>query len=303
MIEQKILSKTQESPKRTQSFLICGIAYLFGLCGGIFVGILLDDLHILLSTFIANVVATLIVYGFSMIYKNASLYDPYWSVQPFIIAIIWVILSPIRSLLIRQVLTIIVITLWSFRLTINWIRGWQGLQHEDWRYVNFREKNPKLFWFTNLMGIQLMPTILVYVGCISIYPVFFGTTQNNFGFLDVLGIIFCIGATLIEFFADEQLKIFQKTKKKGDIMNLHLWKYSRHPNYFGEISFWWGLFFIALAVDLQFWWLIIGPALITLLFIFISIPMMEKRQLSNKPAYLDYITQTSMLIPWFPKNK
>lgn len=303
MNEPVCLPKTQDTRKRSQSFLICGGAYIISLCVAIIVGILLNDFHILFSTFVADIVATLIVYGFSMIFKNASLYDPYWSIQPFIIAIFWVIISPTSSLPIRQVFTILVISLWSLRLTLNWIRGWQGLKHEDWRYVNFREKNPKLFWFTNLMGIQLMPTILVFVGCMSLYPVFFSGNQKNFNILDIFGIIFCIGATIIEFLADEELKMFRKTKKEGEIMNLQLWKYSRHPNYFGEILFWWGLYLIALAADFQFWWMIIGPLFITLLFIFISIPMMEKRQLANKPAYLEYILSTSMLIPWISKTK
>jgi steroid 5-alpha reductase family enzyme len=82
-----------------------------------------------------------------------------------------------------------------------------------------------------------------------------------------------------------------------------LWAYSRHPNYFGEVTFWWGLFFFALAADTDYWWTIIGPAAITVLFTFISIPMMDKRNLARRPGYEERIKNIPALIPWFRKTR
>ena len=85
-------------------------------------------------------------------------------------------------------------------------------------------------------------------------------------------------------------------------MTTGLWAYSRHPNYFGEIMFWWGLFIFALAADSCYWWTIAGPLVITILFLFISIPMMDKRSLGRRPGYEEHMERVSALIPWFPKR-
>ena len=110
-------------------------------------------------------------------------------------------------------------------------------------------------------------------------------------------------AILIETVADEQLRAFAKTKKPGELIQTGLWRYSRHPNYFGELLFWWGIFLFGYAASPADWtWTIVGTACITLMFFFISVPMMEKRQLARKPHFADVIKSTSMLIPWFHRE-
>jgi steroid 5-alpha reductase family enzyme len=108
---------------------------------------------------------------------------------------------------------------------------------------------------------------------------------------------------LLETISDEQLRSFTKSNPpSGSIMSTGLWAFSRHPNYLGEVSFWWGLFFFGLAAKTSYWWTIVGPIAITLLFVFISIPMMEKRQLARRPGYAVHQQKVSPLIPWFPKS-
>ena len=159
------------------------------------------------------------------------------------------------------------------------------------------------FWFINLTGLQLMPTILVYLGSISLYPVIV-LRKNSFNYLDIVAIIITLGAILLETVADQQLYKFIKNRENSDqIINQGLWKYSRHPNYLGEILFWWGLFIFALASDFNFIWAIIGPIAITILFIFVSIPLIEKQKLEKRPEYANYKKQVSRLLLWFPKNK
>ncbi len=109
-------------------------------------------------------------------------------------------------------------------------------------------------------------------------------------------------AIITETVADEQMLRFTKTRKPGEIMNRRLWRYSRHPNYFGEISFWWGLYFFGLAANYSYWWTIAGPIAITALFLFISIPMMDKRSLERRPEYAEHMKKTSALVPWQAKR-
>jgi steroid 5-alpha reductase family enzyme len=109
-------------------------------------------------------------------------------------------------------------------------------------------------------------------------------------------------ATTIEFVADEQMKRFKKTALPGEYINRGLWKYSRHPNYFGEITFWVGLYVMSLGVSGSPWWTGIGVVVILLMFLFASIPMMEERTLRSKPHYAAQIKTVSVLVPWFRRS-
>ena len=146
-----------------------------------------------------------------------------------------------------------------------------------------------------------MPTSLVFLGCLSLYAVF-SSSNPSFTYLDAIGLIICLMAIVMETVSDEQLKKFRKSRDKNQLMTSGLWSVSRHPNYFGEISFWWGLFFFALSAGLSNWWMIIGPILMTGLFVFLSIPMMEKRLIKKYPEYEEYRKRVSALIPWFSKK-
>ena len=102
----------------------------------------------------------------------------------------------------------------------------------------------------------------------------------------------------LAFIADEQMKKFrQKPENKGKLMREGLWKSSRHPNYLGEILTWWGLYFFSLSAGYDQWWMGIGALTVTLMFVFISIPMLEKRELERRPEYKDYIKEVPFLLP------
>ena len=251
----------------------------------------------------ADIAGTLVIYLFGRVFRNASFYDPYWSVAPPVIALFWVFgFSSGNAVILRQIIVVTLVFLWGLRLTYNWARRWRGIKHEDWRYMDFRKKSGTWFWLVDLVGIELMPTIFVFLGCLSLYPALLAG-NSSFGVIDVIAIIITAGAILLEAVADEQLKSFVKKGPPPDaIMADGLWAYSRHPNYLGEVSFWWGLFFFGLAADAGYWWTIIGPVLITLLFTTISIPMMEKRLLSKRPGYAGLQKRVPPLLPWFPKN-
>jgi steroid 5-alpha reductase family enzyme len=288
----------------SKAYIFIIVSYVFAFFISIVIGVVFRFLHPLLMIFFADIAATIVIFMISTIIKNTSLYDLYWSVTPLFIALFYFIFpqtSNINSF--RFLIVFILVFIWSLRLTFNWLRQWRGLKHEDWRYTMYRVKMGKKFWLINLIGLQLMPTIQVYLGSISLYPALSLRTKP-FWIIDIIAILITVSAILIETISDQQLYHFTRTRQSHEeIIATGIWKYSRHPNYFGEILFWWGLYLFALAADLTYFWAIIGPISITILFNILSIPMMEKRNLERKPDYINYKKQVSRLIPWFPKKK
>jgi len=292
-----------KSKSLTKAFALYALAYILALCIAILVVYALGERCLILIALIADIAATLVIYTFSRIFQNASFYDAYWSLAPLAIAIYWTLAAVSEDVVLaRQAVVLTLVFLWGLRLTYNWARQWQGLGHEDWRYADLRQKSKRWFWLVDLIGIEMMPTMVVFLGCLSLYPAL-STGTNSFGLLDAIAIVVTAGAIIIEATADEQLRRFVKTKRQpGQIMATGLWAYSRHPNYFGEVMFWWGLFIFALAADSSYWWAIGGPLAITVLFLFVSIPMMDKRSMDRRPGYEEHMKKVSALIPWFPKK-
>ncbi|MEO6167584.1 MAG: DUF1295 domain-containing protein [Chitinophagales bacterium] len=255
---------------------------------------------LLTHTFYADVIATIIIFIFSLLFRNASFYDPYWSVAPFIICLFWVSMNRSGDSW-RSAFLLSAFFIWGIRLTLNWVKGWKGLQHEDWRYGKLKEQSGKLYPLINFSGIHLFPTAIIFLGMLpAYYSIIYAETGTNY--LDMLALIICIAASIIEFYADEQQRSFRLNRKdEKEFCQTGLWKYSRHPNYFGEVLFWWGIYVFILAANPAYWWTIIGALAMTMMFVFISIPMMEKHLLEKRPSYSEYQKRVSALFPLFWK--
>lgn len=289
----------------TASFVICTFVYLIAFTvAGAFLFFYSGSLSPLWLALIADVIATVVVYSFSLLFKNSSLYDPYWSVIPPFIAWYW--FSANQTAGVISMALMVSISAWAIRLTLNWARGWHGLVHEDWRYVMLRNKNPKLYWLTNFGGIHMFPTLMVFAGMVPVYYASTLATQLKcYTYSPVIvgiGVAIALLATIIELLADEQMRSFKKRAKPGEFINEGIWRYSRHPNYFGEILFWFGLWVIQLSITPQYWWTAFGWVAMLVMFLFASIPMMEEKNLKSKPGYAEYVKQVSVLIPWFSKG-
>jgi len=288
-----------------KAFLLVALAYIDAAIAAFLIGWVTGDKHPVLIAFTADIAATLTIYAWARVFRNASFYDPYWSIAPIAIAVFLVATAaePTVSSC-RPWIVIALVALWGLRLTWNWARGWRGLKHEDWRYADMRKKHGprKRFWIVELIGIELVPTLVVFLGCLSLYPILANSTRSIW-WPDGIAVLVASAAIFIETMADEQMIAFARTKQPGQIMNRGLWKYSRHPNYFGEISFWWGLYFFGLAANASYWWTIAGPIAITMLFLFISIPMMDKRSKERRPEYAEHMKKISALVPWRIKRK
>lgn len=240
----------------------------------------IEDL--LWKTAAADVVATIVVFVFSMIKNNSSVYDPYWSAAPIIIVLYWLHVSDNTDFVFKIIW--VLVALWGIRLTWNWILRWDGFNDEDWRYVDFRKKTGKSYWIVSFFGIHLMPTVMVFVALIPVYYTMF-TNEHSWleSWLAIIPFLFTISAIYMEKVADDQLRRFLKSRKnKNERLQSGLWAYLDYPNYYGEMLFWWGLYFFAIAIDRELWWTVFGPLSITLLFLFISIPMMKKRIRTKK---------------------
>lgn len=247
---------------------------------------------------IADIVATGIVYLFSVLLNNSSVYDPYWSVAPPIIVLYLIRQFPEGDKF-RQIIILFLVSFWSIRLTVNWFRGWKGFKHQDWRYLNIAEKTKKFYWPVSFLGIHLMPTLFVFLGCL---PLWYSLSSNEaVNFYDGIAAVFTFVAILTEWLADEQLKRFKKTEQTNTFIKSGLWSVSRHPNYLGEICFWIGLFLFVVSAsksnNLTGYWTVVGLIAMIFLFKFISIPMMEKRNIHRKPGYQNYINQVPALFP------
>ncbi len=315
--------------ERTKGRLILLLVYLIAFSLA-FWAALASSYGILLKSAIMVALAVIIIFLGSIDFKNSSVFDPYWSVAPpMMIAFYLMVMAmqqPIDAgqitmnaftgdfaggsspgirhpssgwgyfprLIILSLLTLA----YSVRLTWNFLRGWPGLKHEDWRYVDFRKKTGKAYWVVSFFGIHMFPALMVFGGTLSIWvTVVHGSAAMNF--LDILAFLVTGFAIFLEGASDNQMRKFLKEYQgTGKIMDQGLWGISRHPNYLGEISFWWGLWIFALAANPGFWWVIIGPVTITLMFVFVSIPMIEKRMAERRPAYQEYRKKVAMLIPW-----
>lgn len=244
----------------------------------------------------AHSIATIGIYISSIIFNNSSMYDPFWSVAPIpIVLYLGYFSNNLQLDLLGLSLVVCVVLFWAIRLTHNWIMVWGGLNEEDFRYIDLKKGNLLKKEFVNFFGIHFIPTLQVNVSLLPIYFVFTGDVIY-YDWIFV-GSLISILAVILQIISDKQMRDFKKdVLNKNKIMNLGFWKYSRHPNYLGEVMFWIGLYVMALSVNDIPSWLILSPISMLVLFVFISCPMMDERSLNKRPGYKDYMKKTSQIL-------
>lgn len=276
---------------RTLSFILIVLVYVLAAAGGIFFYDFLEqkcgfDFKLLLL--LADIAATVIVFIFSLIFRNASVYDPYWSVQPPVIlalaltrcgatAFSWIIFAAVLF--------------WGLRLTANWVYNFTGFDYQDWRYTMLKDKTGPAYPIVNFLGIHLFPTLVVYLCILPAAEAIRSKTELTP--LCIPFLLLCFAAPLFQGIADIQMHRFRKAGS-GGFIRTGLWKHSRHPNYACEILMWWAVD-LACFFSMNYKWQFLSGALVnTLMFLFISIPMADKRQ-SRKPGFEEYKKATRML--------
>ena len=256
------------------------------------------DLDGWLSILVWHISATLIIFLFSNIHKNSSIYDPFWHVAPIPIVFYIANQSSLPDLQLNLVLSAFLF--WALRLTYNWFLNWENLDHEDFRYIDLKNNNKFMAFINDLFGIHLIPTLIVNA---SLYPIYVALTSESLNDLVYIGFMLIIIAVVIQYISDDQMRKFRKDENNlGKTMKYGLWKYSRHPNYLGEVSFWFGIYVFALASESPSLWLLACPIVMLALFVFISCPMMDNRSLKRRLDYKEYMDKTPQLIMWFVKD-
>jgi steroid 5-alpha reductase family enzyme len=283
----------------TRAFLLVIAVYVLAGAAAIGTGIWFHAQQPIVIVVLADLAATIVVFIFSVITNNSSMYDPYWSVAPIPIALFWLLQPGSNGFANpRHVLIFALLCLWAIRLTANWAAQWRGLGHEDWRYRDIRKQTGFFYWPVSFLGIHLMPTILVFLGSLALWPTL-SDRNTQLAWLDGVAALVTLAAVIIEGTADLQMRRFRsKPGWEEQAIPPGLWSASRHPNYFGEVLFWWGLYlFVPLAYP-NFWWAIVGPVTILLLFLGISIPLMERHLLAGHSIYAEYQHRVSPFFPW-----
>ena len=274
---------------RAASFIVVAVVYIIATAVGVLVYRALD-LDWWLSLLISDLLATVATFIFSLIFKNASVYDPYWSVQPPVILVAFAIG---RELTLLGILLLLVVSFWAIRLTANWAYTFANLNHQDWRYTMLKEKTGVFYPIINFVGIHMVPTLVVY-GCVlpAVYAIREALSAN---IPSIICLCVSLGAAVMQGIADIQMHKYRKNRN-GAFIRIGLWKYSRHPNYLGEILMWWGVGLSVIFASPSAWYLAAGAVANTILFLAVSIPMADGRQ-SRKAGFAEYKAETRMLLP------
>ena len=249
--------------------------------------------NIFAATAVFTAVATFLVFLASCAFSDVSIYDPYWSVAPVVMLLADMLKYRLWTVNAWVLLGLFV--LWSVRLTGNWYAAYGGLRREDWRYAMYRERlSPLAFTLVSFFGLHFVPTIVVYAGFVC---ALFSIRKTAFAPLSLIGALVMLAAVGLELVADRAIHRFLR-EHGGERLtcDVGVWRYSRHPNYLGEMSFWTGLFLYFAALCPERWYCGLGFLSIPALFLFVSVPMMEKHNAERRPDYADYQARTSMLL-------
>jgi len=236
----------------------------------------------------------------SVFIKNVSIVDIFWGVGFVVVNTFYVFMS--GELNARKIVILTLVCIWGFRLAIYLAIRNIG-KGEDFRYQEFRQNyGPKRYWWFSYFQTFLLQGILIMIISLPLLGINYNNSNGNLQILDYLGIIIWIIGFAFETVGDFQLSNFKRnSKNKGKVLHTGLWKYTRHPNYFGDSAVWWayGIFSIAAGS----YWQVIGAVIMTLLIFKISgVSLLEKTLKETKPLYKEYIQKTSSFIPWFPKK-
>ena len=282
--------------ERARNYIVIAFVYMGAYLSGFPLFLLLEAAGApsVAALFAWDIASTAVIWLIGVFCKNASFYDPYWSVTPPVMLLfllyrrsLW---SPANFLLLA------VLSVWAIRLTYNWAETFTSLRWEDWRYRMYRERYPHLWPVVNLLGIHLMPTILVFAGML---PAFAAVSAQKGLLPDILpGAVLILIGTGIEALSDRAMHRHLESPTRQSVCREGLWRYSRHPNYLGEILIWVGVLLFAIGVDHGNWRYFPGALAVLLLFVFVSIPMAEERQTKRREGYEEYRKTTSMLLLW-----
>lgn len=279
---------------RAIGFLVITIIYVAAAVIGIAVYLAMPEAHLFVRILVADTAATIFVYLTGVIFKNTSIYDPFWSVIP--VVVLTVIAAEAGIMEPGVILLLFAVWYWGVRLTCNWAYTFKNLATQDWRYDMYKERFPRIYQLVSFVGINMVPTLVVYV---CMLPGIVFIQEGTFTWLMLPGFVLCMASATLQLVADIQMHRFRRKNIGGkQLIRDGVWKHSRHPNYLGEICMWWGVYFMMLSAVPHMWWVIFGPAANTALFFFVSIPLADKRNRKIREGFDKYVKETNSLLPF-----
>ncbi|MDI6848605.1 MAG: DUF1295 domain-containing protein [Candidatus Saccharicenans sp.] len=242
------------------------------------------------------------VFILSLIKKNAAIVDIAWGPGFGLVAVAHLFRASLdfQTFGWRQILVAVLILIWGIRLAWHIYKRNKG-KPEDYRYADWRQKWGKYFVWRSYFQIFLLQGCFMLVILTPVLLVL-NSQADRLNFLDFTGLVIWLAGFFFEAVADSQLRKFKKNpENRGRVITTGLWKYSRHPNYFGESVMWWGIFLIALNAP-RGWLGMISPLTITFLLTRVSgVPLLEKKYRGN-PEFEEYKNRTSAFFPWPPRR-
>lgn len=230
--------------------------------------------------------------------KDVSIVDSVWSLFFLLGALVYALIQSSSSTI--SIIMLILVALWAIRLSLylTW-RNWG--ESEDRRYRAMRERHGERFALRSLFTVFTLQAVLAWFISLPLLAVI--TASDTPGILTWVGVALTMFGILFESLADSQLARFKaRPENQGQVLHSGLWRYSRHPNYFGECMVWWGYYIIALSVG--GWWSLPAPLLMTLLLLRVSgVSLLEKDISERRPAYRQYVETTSAFIPLPPTQE
>ncbi len=241
-----------------------------------------------------------LLWAASLIIRNSSIVDIFWGFGFVVLTwLIFVLTS--EGFVLRKLILSLLITTWGLRLSIHILKRNWG-KEEDFRYQDWRKEAGKSWWWKSYFKVFFLQGFLMWVIAVPLLAAQIDSNSNKMMIWDVLGIIVWAIGFFFEAVGDVQLARFKANPgNKGKVMNQGVWRYTRHPNYFGDATQWWGYFL--LAVSAGGWWTIFSPILMTLFLLRVSGVVLLEKTLESRPGYKEYIATTSAFIPWFPRKK
>ena len=245
----------------------------------------------------ANLLIGLAAWMYSIPKRNVAIVDGLWSLMILNSLLVYVLLSSAWGA--RSILVLAMVSVWAIRLSAHITLRNHG-KPEDHRYQAIRRNNEPHFWLKSLYIVFGLQAVLAWV--VSLPAVAAAASPAPLGWLDLTAVLLWATGMFFEVVGDWQLRQFQRKRKSaGEVLDQGLWRYTRHPNYFGEALLWWGIWLTALSAGA--WWSVISPLMMTWLLLRVSgVALLEKDIAERRPAYRDYIERTSAFLPAPPRR-
>lgn len=242
--------------------------------------------------------AAALAWAWSVVIRNVTLVDTLWSLMFLLAAVVYARATPPAEP--RAVLLLVLVALWSIRLAVYLGVRTLGHAEEDARYQAIRRRNEPGFAWKSLYLVFGMQAVLAWVISLPLLGAIAGEPRA-IGALDAIGVALWLVGFAFESVGDWQLARFKANPANaGQVMDRGLWRYTRHPNYFGDFCVWWGFYAIALAAGA--WWSIVGPVIMSVLLLRVSgVALLERHIGKRRPGYAEYVRRTNAFFPGPPR--